>query len=231
MIVMVTLVFSILTAFFGSAYAQGPSTVQTSANVEPPATTAEAEQQEELTTQPPNTTKEDVGPTAQPFVSSKVNSGEKSGEPKVPVDILRFLIFPVIIWIAANLVNYSIKRMHLARILYVDTAYRLRFAARSVITLQKWLREFETQRRPLLRSPIMQEKHEVYPSIQDALVSATWGQEIPAVRIYYRDFQEIEERAGKIAEIYGNFCSSFQRQPPSDDQKSISGAHIINRAV
>ena len=121
------------------------------------------------------------------------------------------LVAPVIAWILASIVGYAVKRYNLARILYVDVDYRLRFEILAVYRLQeqiKKLREWSSADFPTTHLPpsirMVKEEQFVLPSIQGDLKCCLWGNEIDAVRNFYRDFQLVEHRAGKVEDLYSD---------------------------
>jgi hypothetical protein len=130
-------------------------------------------------------------------------------------------IAPVIVFILSGIVGYALKRYNLARILYVDVDYRLRFEILAVYhlkeqikKLRKWSEHHSTTRPPpLIR--MVKEEHFVLSSIQGDLKSCLWGNEIDAVRNFYRDFQLVEHRAGKVEELYSDLVKKYVECPTS----------------
>lgn len=116
-------------------------------------------------------------------------------------------VAPIVALILAGIVRYALRRYHLVRNLYVDVDYRLRFEILSAYSLSDQLGSLKGwANAPLLKPPpflrIVQEQHFLLPTMQDDLGSCLWGNEVDAVRNFYRDFQLIECRAAKIEGLY-----------------------------
>ena len=130
------------------------------------------------------------------------------------------LVAPIIAFILAGIVGYALKRINLARTLYVDVSYRLRFETSAIYRLMPQLEKLrdwagnETHETPPFII-IVKEDHFVLSNIQDDLKSCLWGNEVDAVRIFYRDFQRIEHRAGKIEELYTDLVKKYVECPSS----------------
>ena len=145
-----------------------------------------------------STPSEEGGPKAEQNDKEQKESGV-SLSLSDPLTIARFVVTPILLWILKNLVSYSFRRMHIARTIYVDVEYQLRFLNRAVEELEKWfggLRQWPPVVGYLRLSP---DRHYVYPSIQTEILECMWGEEITAVRLFYRDMEQVERCAEKIA--------------------------------
>lgn len=132
--------------------------------------------------------------------SSASSLGDEKGHAlSDPLTIARFVVTPILLWILKNLVSYSFRRIHIARTIYVDVEYQLRFLDRAVEGLTKWLNGLSQKPPVVPYLRLSPDRHYVYPSIQEDILECMWGEEITAVRFFYRDMEQVERHAEKIA--------------------------------
>jgi len=124
-----------------------------------------------------------------------------------PLTIARFVVTPILLWVLKNLVSYSFRRMHIARTIYVDVEYQLLFLDMAIKGLKSWLIDLSQKPPVVPYLRLSPDRHYVYPSIQADILECMWGEEITAVRFFYRDMEQVERHAEKIAAsahaIYG----------------------------
>ena len=116
-----------------------------------------------------------------------------------PLTIARFVVTPILLWILKNLVSYSFRRVHIARTIYVDVEYQLRFLDGAIDGLAKWLGDLRKSPKVISYIRLSPDRHYVYPSIQREILECMWGQEITAVRLFYRDMEQVERYAERIS--------------------------------
>ena len=122
--------------------------------------------------------------------------------PSDPFSFIKLTIFPVVAWILKNLISYSFMRVHATRAIYVDVEYRLRFLRLAIREGKAWLENFDPvqPRVPLLN--ISREDHVVYGAIQADLKECTWGNEVAAIRLFYRSLGEVESIKSRVHDVF-----------------------------
>jgi len=124
-----------------------------------------------------------------------------------PLTILRLSVIPIFIWVIKNLISYSFLRRHVTRAIYVDIEYRMRFTELFIQSTKDWIEHYEPykDRVPFLR--VGREDHHMYANIQSDLRECTWGEEVAAVRLIYRSFDEVERAADRIRQTYSDLLA------------------------
>ncbi len=124
-----------------------------------------------------------------------------------PLTILRLSVIPIFIWVIKNLISYSFLRRHVTRAIYVDIEYRMRFTELFIKSTKDWIEHYEPykDRVPFLR--VGREDHHMYANIQSDLRECTWGEEVAAVRLIYRSFDEVERAADRIRQTYSDLLA------------------------
>ncbi|MEP2758831.1 MULTISPECIES: hypothetical protein [Alphaproteobacteria] len=145
-----------------------------------------------------STPSEEGGPKAEQNDKEQKESGV-SLSLSDPLTIARFVVTPILLWVLKNLVSYSFRRMHIARTIYVDVEYQLLFLDKAVEGLTKWLSDLSQKPPVVPYLRLSPDRHYVYPSIQADILECMWGEEITAVRFFYRDMEQVERHAEKIA--------------------------------
>lgn len=190
--------FLIITCFAALAWATAPAAL---AQADLPTVESEVEpspEPDEAGGPDATTPLEEEGPKAKQNDKGQKESGVLLSLSD-PLTIARFVVTPILLWVLKNLVSYSFRRMHIARTIYVDMEYQLLFLNRAVEGLTEWLNGLSQQPPivPYLR--LSPDRHYVYPSIQSEILECMWGEEITAVRLFYRDMEQVEQCAEKIA--------------------------------
>lgn len=144
---------------------------------------------------------------------------------------IRIALIPFLIWWSKTIILYSFNRMHLARTIYNDAQYRVKFAASSVLATRAWLDRFDENgsELPFLRTG--REPHVIYNSLQDDIRKCAWGKEKHAIRLFYRDFEEVEHRAGKIEEIYSSLLENMGKDEIKAQRKFYKEQIHYNLAI
>ncbi|MGN8159570.1 hypothetical protein ACS8Y6_15490 [Salinisphaera sp. RV14] len=112
------------------------------------------------------------------------------------------LLGGIVLWLLQNIFTYSLSRYHCVRLLKADIDGRWLGAQLAAEHLDQWVEKNKNKTRNYETLLIARENHLVYPSLQGPLRLALWGGEIPAVRYFYQCMEEVELRAGIIADHY-----------------------------
>ncbi len=129
------------------------------------------------------------------------------------------LLPPVLAWYLASVLSYTLRRVHLVRILFVDIDARLRFSILGICSVRRWLLESSASTKSLPFLSTAREHHQVYSSMENDLHACLWGNEVDAVRFFYRDFQEIELCAGRIQSQFVDLTKIYVRSAGGDEYR------------
>ena len=135
-------------------------------------------------------------------------------DPKI---LSRFLILPFLAWVLNSLVQYSLKRIHLLRTLYIDIDYRIRLAVSGYKQLENWekLRDIEKILPPRI---IWDEKNRVFDGLQSDARSCLWGNELAAVHLFYRKADLLQQSFYKAGQISDDIRALFVAQHVEKDE-------------